>query len=310
MALFETFDQVDMESAASPQHDRWHELRESLGQKVAAFHEGASAEGGQPHTANVSVSPSTQLSTAQYHGICAPVCIAANRTAGPHCLERSCSRQLYRWGTSFWHSKRCARCVASKHVTQSTDTTLGTAASESNITGRSDTHRDCTGSLHLLVLSSVAMEFRGALPHCNVKPCIDVLQNMFMFTTPSTLHVCIVRLSNYTHCATSQVVEAALQCLKTNPAASVHALPVLKPALASLLLENTPIQRPGKTSLQSCSFPPLCSFSQTAGSAATRCCSRHRSYACCNLACNLGCSFGRNLGCILDAFWLQFCGFS
>ncbi|KAA6422807.1 MAG: hypothetical protein FRX49_07342 [Trebouxia sp. A1-2] len=42
----------------------------------------------------------------------------------------------------------------------------------------------------------------------------------------------------------SKVVEAALQCLQTNPAASLHALPVLKPALASLLLDNTPIQRP------------------------------------------------------------------
>ncbi len=77
---------------------------------------------------------------------------------------------------------------------------------------------------------------------------------------PFTLHVCIVALSDYTHCATSQVVEAALQCLKTNPAASVHALPVLKPALASLLRDNTPIQRPGKTSLQTCFFPQLALF--------------------------------------------------
>ena len=70
-----------------------------------------------------------------------------------------------------------------------------------------------------------------------------------------TLHVCIGALSDYTHCATSQVVEAALQCLKTNPAASVHALPVLKSALASLLLDNTPIQRSGETNFPMCSFP-------------------------------------------------------
>lgn len=149
-----------------------------------------------------------------------------------------------------------------------------------------------------------------------MKPCADVWQNRFMFTKLFTLRVCIVALNDYTHCATSQVVEAALQCLKTNPAASVHALPVLKPALASLLLDNTPIQRPGKTSLQPCSFPPMCSFpptcsfSSAAGSTATCCCSCHWSYACCNLGCNLGCNFGRNLGCILDAFWLQCCGFS
>ncbi len=66
MALIDKFDQVDMESAASPQHDCWHELRESLGQKVvAAFHEGDPAEGSQSHTANVRFSLSTQYHTAQ-----------------------------------------------------------------------------------------------------------------------------------------------------------------------------------------------------------------------------------------------------
>jgi len=115
----------------------------------------------------------------------------------------------------------------------------------------------------------------------------------------SPCHVCIVALSNDTHCAMSQVVEAALQCLKTNPAAAVHALPFLKPALASLMLNGTPIQRPGKTSF------PMCSFPQTAGSAALHCCSRlYWSYAFCNFGCSfqcsLDCNFGCNFGCSFE----------
>ena len=65
MALIDKFDQVDMESAASPQHDCWHELRESLGQNVdATFREGAPAEGSQSHTANVRSSTTTRYHTA------------------------------------------------------------------------------------------------------------------------------------------------------------------------------------------------------------------------------------------------------
>ena len=61
MALIEKFDQVDKESAASPQHDSWHELRETLGQMVVAtFNEGAPPEGSQSHIVNVSVNLSTQ----------------------------------------------------------------------------------------------------------------------------------------------------------------------------------------------------------------------------------------------------------
>lgn len=42
-----------------------------------------------------------------------------------------------------------------------------------------------------------------------------------------------------------QVIEAALHCMKSNPAASALALSVLKPALASLLQAGTAIQHPG-----------------------------------------------------------------
>ncbi|DBB12258.1 TPA: hypothetical protein ACH3X3_006361, partial [Trebouxia sp. C0006] len=155
MALFEKFDQVDMQSAASPQHDRWHELQESLGQKVAAFHEGASAEGGQLHTANVLT--------------------ALNAAVQGHCTDRAQASGVANAVLVAWLQN-----MSPSQQTQTWGPLLQKAISQADLTP--------TGTV--------------------------------------------------------QVVEAALQCLKTNPAASVHALPVLKPALASLLLDNTPIQRP------------------------------------------------------------------
>lgn len=42
-----------------------------------------------------------------------------------------------------------------------------------------------------------------------------------------------------------QVIEAALQCIKSNALAAMYALPILKPALASLVQEGRAVQRPG-----------------------------------------------------------------
>ncbi|DBA84856.1 TPA: hypothetical protein ACH3X1_005879 [Trebouxia sp. C0004] len=156
MSLTDKFDQVDMESAASPQHDSWHELRESLGQKVVAtFHEGFPAEGSQPHPANVLTALKAAVQghctdRAQASGIANAVLVAWLQNMSP-------SQQTQTWGPQLMKA---------------------------------------------------------------------------------------ISLADLTPTGAVQVVEAALQCLKTNPAASVHALPVLKPALASLLLDNIPVQRP------------------------------------------------------------------
>ena len=133
------------------------------------------------------------------------------------------------------------------------------------------------------------------LKHCNVRTCVHVLHNRLAFTMQFTLHVCIGALSDYTHCATSQVVEAALQCLKTNPAASVHALPVLKSALASLLLDSTAIQRSGETSFPMCSFPTACSFPPDCRLCCTTLLLMPLVLCMLQFGCNFGCSFDCSL---------------
>lgn len=173
MALVDRFDQVDVEGTASPQHDDWHELRESLGQKVVAtFHEGAPAEGSQSHTANVRfqskhmIPHSTMIWRCWFTTDAVLQAVLQVLTALKAAIQGHFTHRAQASGIANAVIVAWLQNMSSSQQTQTFRPQLVKAISQADLTpiGAVQVPVACTIQ-DLLLLSSVALGFRGA---CNI----------------------------------------------------------------------------------------------------------------------------------------------